>query len=143
MDEFKVTLKGREIPLIFTTLELKNIQEEIGKLDDTMALVMGTNPDDAEDTSRFGSVEHLNALAKAVRIMGNAGLEESGEKPDLTERWILRAMRPKDVLGVALACMNTLTDGIASEIEEEEKQETEGRTDIGLQEIEKKEEPGS
>ena len=141
--EYSITLKGREIPLIFTTLELKEIQEEIGKLDETMALVMGTNPEDAKDVSRFGSAEHLDALAKAIRIMGNAGLEENGEKPDLTERWILRAMKPKDVLDAAMACMNTLTDGIASEIEEEEKQESDGRTDIGLEEIEKKEEPGS
>lgn len=138
--EFHITLKGRDIPLIFTSLELKEILAQIGKLDETMAAVMGTNPEDKNDTSRYGSLEHLNALAKAIVIMGNAGLEESGVKGDLTEKAVLRAIKPRELLNASLAVFNTMTDGIASEIEDEEE-ETEGRTDIGLEEIEKKDAP--
>ena len=35
-------------------------------------------------------------MAKLIRILGNAGLEEAGEAPDLTDKKVLRAMKPAD-----------------------------------------------
>lgn len=135
-----ITLKGREIPLMLTSLELKSLQEEIGSLDQISDLVSGRNPEDAEDLSRFGGPGHLDALSKAVKILGNAGLEENGQEADLTEKKVLRALKPKDILDTVQACIDAINAGWESEIPEEENK-TSGPVDVGLQEMQKKEEP--
>ena len=132
-----ITLKGREIPLIYTTWEMKQIQEELGPLSRAISLVMGRNPDDKEDMSRYGSAEHLGAAAKLIRILGNAGLEEAGEAPDLSDKKVLRALKPADLITAVNACMDAMADGMKSEIPEKEE---EGPVDVTLEEINKKKE---
>ena len=132
-----ITLKGREIPLVYTVWEMKQIQEEIAPLSRAIRLVLGRNPDNTEDMSLYGGVEHLKAAAKLIRILGNAGLEEAGEVPDLTDKKVLRAIRPDEIITVINACMNAMSDGMASEIPEEKK---EGPVDVTLEEMNKKKE---
>ena len=74
-----LTLGKREIPLLYTTYEMLTIQTDIAPLSKAIRMVLGRNPDDDSDMSRFGSAEHLDAAAKLIRILGNAGLEEAGE----------------------------------------------------------------
>ena len=131
-----ITIKGREIPLIYTVWEMKQVQEEIGPLSRAISLVLGTNPEDREDTSRFGSAEHLAAAAKLIRILGNAGLEEAGEAADLTEKKILRALKPAEFTQVINACMDAMNEGMSSEIPEEPK----GKVDVMLEKLQKKKE---
>ena len=131
-----IRLKGREIPLIYTTYEMKTIQEEIAPLTKAIRMVLGRNPEDEEDTSPFGSAEHIGAAAKMIRILGNAGLEEAGEVGDLTDKKVLRALRPADLAEVMSACMNAMNEGMASEIPE--KEET-GPVDVTLEQMKKKE----
>ena len=135
-----ITLKGREIPLLYTTLEMKQVQEEIAPIGRTIIIVQGRNPDDQTDMSRFCSAEHLGAVAKLIRILGNAGLEEAGEAPDLTEKKIMRAIRPAEVLDAVLTCLGAMNEGMESEIPE---QEPEGPVDVTLEEINKKKEKTS
>ena len=130
-----ITLKGREIPLVYTVWEMKEIQEELGPLSTAIRLVMGRNPEDENDTSRYGCAEHLKAAASLIRILGNAGLEEAGENPDLTNKKILRSMKPSDLIEAINECMDTMTDGMASEIPKKKK---EGPVDVVLEEIERK-----
>ena len=132
-----ITLKGREIPLIYTTWEMKQIQEEIGPLNRAINIILGRNPDDENDTSRFGSPEHLSAAAKLIRILGNAGLEENGENPDLSDKKVMRALRPSEVAAAVNACMDAMTEGMASEIPEKEE---DGPVDVTLEEMNKKKE---
>ena len=132
-----ITLKGREIPLIYTTWEMKLIQEEIAPLGTAIAMVTGRNPEDEKDTSRFGGAEQLGAVAKLIKILGNAGLEEAGETPDLTEKKILRALKPSEMMNAINACMDAMAEGMASEIPEEKK---EGPVDVTLEEMNKKKE---
>ena len=132
-----IRLKGREIPLIYTVLEMKQIQEEIGPLARAIDMILGWNPDDKEDISRFGSAEHIENAAKMIRILGNAGLEEAGENADLTERKIMRAMKPAEMLGIINACMEAMNEGMASEIP---KPDQKGPVDETLEEINKKKE---
>ena len=132
-----ITLKGREIPLIYTVYEMKEIQEELGPLGRAIALIMGRNPDDEKDMNRFGSAEHLGAAAKLIRILGNAGLEEAGETPDLTDKKVLRAMKPGDMVHAINACVEALAEGMASEIPEKENNEP---VDVTLEEMNKKKE---
>jgi len=135
-----ITLKGRKIPLLYTTWEMKTIQEEIGPLHIAIPLVMGRNPDDENDDTRYGGADHLLAAAKLVKILGNAGLEEAGENPDLTEKKILRSMKPADLADVLSLCMDAMADGMASEIPEEEEK---GPVDVTLEEMNKKKEQES
>ena len=76
-----INIKGREIPLLLTTEEMRIIQEEIAPLNEVVTKVLGRNPEDENDRSRYLSTEHLEAATKMIRIMGNAGLEEAGETP--------------------------------------------------------------
>ena len=136
-----ITLKGREVPLLFTTLEMKTIQEEIGPIDRANMIVTGRNPDDDKDTSKYGSVEHLTAAAKMIRILGNAGLEENDEAGDLTDKKVMRALKPGDLPDAVRKCMEAMTEGMASE--HPAKAEQSGPVDVVLEEIEKKSEAGS
>ena len=131
-----ITLKGREIPLLYTSQEMLTVQTEIAPFSKAINLVMGRNPEDENDTGFFGGAEHLKALGAMIRILGNAGLEEAGQEADLTDKKILRAIRPAEITDMINACMNTLNEGMASEIPEKEE---EGPVDVTLEEMKKKE----
>ena len=130
-----INLKGREIPLLYTTWEMKEIQEDIAPISRAISLVLGRNPDDKNDTSMYGSADHLMAAAKLIRILGNAGLEEAGETPDLTNKKVLRALRPADLAGDVSTCMEALNEGMQSEIPEKDNDEP---VDVTLEEMKKK-----
>ena len=131
-----ITLKGRKIPLVYTVWEMKTIQEEIATNDRMLALITGRNPEDKTDNSLYGGPEHLNVIAKLIRILGNAGLEEAGEVPDLTDKKVLRAMRPSQLVDAVNACIDAMNDGFRSEIPEKKD---EGPVDVTLEEMKKKE----
>lgn len=135
-----ITLKGREIPLMYTTWEMKQVQEELGPMNLAIARVLGRNPEDETDTSRYGGAEHIGAVATLIRILGNAGLEEAGEAADLTEKKVLRALKPAELVAAINACMDAMNEGMASEIPEKKK---EGPVDVTLEEINKKKESES
>ena len=103
-----IMLKGREIPLLYTTYELKALQEEIAPFSRMINVILGRNPDDTTDTSAFGSAEHIEAVAKLIRILGNAGLEEAGEAADLTDKMVMRAIKPMDLMEKISACMDAV-----------------------------------
>ena len=136
-----IMLKGREIPLIYTVYEMKQIQEEIAPMATAINRVLGRNPEDKEDSSLFGSAEHLSAVATMIRILGNAGLEEAGETPDLTEKKIMRWMRPAELTAAIGAAMDAMNEGLASEIPPADRKK--GPVDVTLEEMEKKKEKES
>lgn len=130
-----ITLKGREIPLLYTVWEMKLIQEEIAPISEFQYIISGRNKDDEKDSSRYGGPEHLSAVGKLIRILGNAGLEEKGEEPDLTDKKILKALRPSEIVEAINACMEAMAEGMASEIPEKESNEP---VDVTLEEMNKK-----
>lgn len=132
-----IILKGREIPLMYTVFEMKQIQDELGPLNRAISLVLGRNPDEKEDMSKFGSAEHLKAATTLIRILGNAGLEENGENADLTDKKVMRALKPADLPMAVNACMDAMNEGMSSEIPEPEEQ---GPVDVTLEEMKKKDE---
>lgn len=135
-----ITLKGREIPLLYTTFEMKQLQEEIAPISKLSKVIYGRNPEDETDTSGYASAAHLGTVAKLVRILGNAGLEEAGEEPDLTDKKVLRAIKPADLVEIVNKCTDAMNEGMVSEIPEEKK---EGRVDVTLEKINKKKETES
>jgi hypothetical protein len=132
-----ITLKGREIPLLYTTLEMKTIQENIAPISEAIDMIIGKNPKDESDENYSTSSERIGALAKTVMILGNAALEEAGKETDLTDRKILRMMKPSRIVEVANACLDAMNEGMESEIPKEKK---EGPVDVTLEEMEKKKE---
>ena len=131
-----IRIKGREVPLLYTVYEMKQIQEEIGPLGEAINLVLGRNPEDEKDRSRYLSKEHLDAATKLIRILGNAGLDEAGEAPNLTDKMIARAIKPVELPIMISACMDAMNAGMMSEIPEKEE---EGPVDVTLEEMKKKE----
>ena len=133
----KVTLKGREIPLLYTVWEMKQMAEEVAPIGKAINILLGRNPDNPEDTSGYCTKEHISAVGKAVAILGNAGLEDAGEEPNLTEKWVLRAMRPADMAGIVTEVIGAMSDGMASEIPDRKQ---DGPVDVTLEEMNKKKE---
>ena len=135
-----ITLKGREIPLLYTTWEMKQVQEELGPISTAIKKVLGRNPEDENDMSLYAGAEHLAAAATLIRILGNAGLEESGEAADLTDKKVLRALKPADLADAVNRCMDAMAEGMKSEIPEKKP---EGPVDVTLEEMNKKKEKES
>ena len=133
----KITLKGREIPLTYTVYEMKAVQEDICPLGDLQYVLFGRNKEDKEDLSLYGTPEHLGAVAKMIRILGNSGLEETGEAPDLTDKWVMRAMKPAQLNDAIAACLQAINEGMESEIPDENGEEP---VDVTLEEMKKKKE---
>ena len=140
-----IKIGGREIPLLYTTYELVEIQEAIGctghQLRDE---VFGIHLADENDPSSvvFDCVtdgKKTKKLGTLIRILGNAGLEEQGEDPNLTDKWVLRNMKPGLLLVYALGAFAVINEGNQMEA----KQEETGPVDEGLEEEQAKKQPGS
>ena len=141
-----IKIGKREIPLYYSTFEMVAIQDEIGCTafqlkeevfgirqedeDDPMSIVLDCVTDPVK-TKRLGTL---------IRIMGNAGLEEEGQEGDLTDKWVLRHMRPALIMMYALAALNVITDGNRVEAPAEEGNEP---VDEGLEEQQAKKQPGN
>lgn len=136
----EITLKGRTIPLLYTMSEMKQVQEEVAPVGEFLYLMLGVNKDNPEDRSLYATADHLNALGKTIRILGNAGLEEAGEEPDLTDKWVMRAIRPAKIQDAMQRCLDAINDGMASEIPAKKSDEP---VDVTLEQLEKKKEKDS
>lgn len=142
-----VEIGGREIPLYYSSLELVDIQKDIGctafQLNDE---VFGIHLEDEDDprSVRFGVItdgDKLEKFGKLIRILGNAGLEEEGREPDLTDKWILRHMKPGMVMVYVIAAVAVISEG--NKIESTTTEEEQGPVDEGLEEQNAKKQPGN
>ena len=142
-----IKIGGRTIPLLYTTYELIAIQEEIGCTGHQMKdEVFGIRLEDEDDPTSvvFDCVTQAKKtknLGKLLRILGNAGLEETGETPDLTDKWILKNIKPGMIIGYALAAYAVINDG--NKIEQTAPAEEQGPVDEGLEEEIEKKQPGN
>ena len=142
-----IRIGKREIPLFYSTKEMIDIQRDIGctafQLNDE---VFGIHREDEDDPSsvRFGVIEDmdkLEKLGKLIRILGNAGLEESGEDGDLTDKWILRNIKPGMIMVYVVALVAVISEG--NKIEAATPAEEQGPVDEGLEEENAKKQPGN
>lgn len=144
----EIKIGRRVIPLYYSTYETIAIQREIGctafqlkdqvfgveiideEKDPTMENIRLTVANDPDKTEKMG---------KLIRIMGNAGLEESGQEADLTDKWILRNMKPAMILFYAIALLAVINEGNIMEAgEDEDKNEP---VDVILEEEKAKKQP--
>jgi len=114
--KYKVALKlgDREIPVILTAYETKDIQQDIGctvaQLWDQVFGIEKVLEDENERTifHVIDNPDMQRKLGTLIRICGNAGLEEYGEEPFLTDKWVLRHIKPSRIIGYALAMMGLI-----------------------------------
>ena len=142
-----IKIGGREIPLCYTVYEMIAIQAELGctafELKDK---VFGIRQEDEDDPMSIRmdvmtDPERMERLGKLITIMGNAGLEESGEKPDLTSKWVLRHMKPVMIIAYCLAVLNEIQEG--NKMESSKTEGPQGPVDEGLEEQNAKKQPGN
>lgn len=145
----EINMGGRVVPLSYSAYEMIEIQKRIGctafQLNDAVFGIEqeeDENDPNAEPKIRVtvaNDPERLEKLGKLIVILGNAGLEEKGEEPDLTEKWVLRHMKPALILGYAIATMAEISAGNMMEAKKEET----GPVDEGLEAENAKKQPGS
>ena len=142
----EIKIGGRTVPLSYTTYEMIAIQEEIGcTAYQLKEQVFGIRQEDEDDPTsiRFDVVTDpvkTKKMGTLIRILGNAGLEEKGEPADLTDKWILRHMKPAMILAYAVAVMAEITAGNTVEMPPEENK---GPVDEVLEEQNAKKQPGN
>ena len=141
----EIKIGGRVVPLSYSAYEMIEIQKQIGctafQLKD---IVFGIHQEDEDnaDSVRIDVIrdpERLEKMGKLIAILGNAGLEEKGEEPNLTYKWVLRNMKPALVLSYAIATMGEIAEGNMMEAKEEDT----GPVDEGLEEQQAKKQPGN
>lgn len=144
----EIIIGKRTIPLLLTTFELIEIQNEIGctvaQLRDE---VFGVYQDEENGTegkpkwhfSVATDGKKMEKLGKLIRITGNAGLEDAGQDPDLTDKWILRNIKPAMVLPIALVMMTVVNESMM--IESAKNEENSGPVDVTIEEENRKKEP--
>ena len=114
-----ITLKDREIPLYYSAYEMAEAQRQIAQpMNNLISILLGRNPENPDDSSGFGGADQLNAIAKLICIMGNAGLEESGKDPDLTEKDVLRKLIPAELASVVSTCLDVMYEGMGNDSED-------------------------
>ena len=136
----EIKIGGRSIPLYYSTYETIAIQKEIGctafQLNEK---VFGVETIDEEKDKTMDNIrltvandpEKTEKLGKLIRILGNAGLEESGQEANMTDKWVLRNMKPAMVLIYAIGVMTVISQGNMIEAQEENKGK---ETDVILEE---------
>ena len=151
MERLTIKIGEREIPLALTALELVTIQEDLGcTVLQVRDEVFGIKQDfenldkDGNPKTTLGILDdpqRVKKVATLIRIMGNAGLEDEGKEPDLTDRWILKHMSPATsmILAYSVAVQTAINVMMSVEIPAEE----EGAVDLILEEENRKKEHGN
>ena len=143
----EIKIGGRIIPLLYTTYEMVAIQEEIGctsfQLKDE---VFGIRQEDEDDPTSIQidvgtDPEKTKKMATLIKILGNAGLEEKGQEPDLTEKWIMRNMKPAMIVPYAVLVMREISEG--NKMETPDREGEKGPVDEGLEEQQAKKQQGN
>lgn len=143
----EIRIGGRTVPLLYTTCELVEIQREFGCTGfELNEKVFGVELPEDDDPSKIRihcaeDPEKIDKLCRLIRILGNAGLEESGQEPDLTDKWVMRHMKPVTISGYAFAVMYEISNG--NRMESPTTEQKDGPVDEGLEEQMGKKQPGS
>lgn len=126
MDDIKIKIGEREIPLRFRMNQFIEIEEEVGNLGEIKELLLN------------GKQRVRNTIS-VIRILGNAGLKHAGEEPDLTDEWLKENMDPYSLLGYQVAVIGCMSKETESQAAAEDKEDT--ARDVVLDEINGKKDP--
>lgn len=143
----EIKIGGRTIPLLYTTYELVEIQKELGctgfQLKDQVFGIRQTDEDNPESIvfDCVNDPERAEKMCRLIRILGNAGLEENGEAGDLTDKWVMRHMKPSMILPYAMLTVAEVIEG--NKMEAPAKQDDGKPVDEGLEEQQAKKQQGN
>lgn len=119
-----ITVGGREIRLAYDLRAQITIDHDIGM-----------DWDELRDCiNKLKNAKNTKTVVQCIRILGNRGLEKAGEKPDLTDDWLMDHVSMKDLLAYKIAILGVLTAGWYMETDNSSETEV----DLGLAEIRKK-----
>ena len=142
----EIKIGGRNIPLYYSTYEMIAIQKDIGctafQLKDEVFGLRQKDEDDPESVvlDIVTDPERQERFGKLIRIMGNAGLEEAGQEPNLTDKWVLRHIKPAMILIYSVAVMAVINEGNKMEAPEHEES---GPVDVNVEEQNAKKQQGN
>lgn len=143
MENPTIRIGGREIPLVMTSWELAVIQEEVGcTVGQLRDEVFGVTQNMETGEYSFGIIDDgtkIKRFGKLLKVLGNAGLEEAGKEPDLTDKWILRNMKPAMLMVYVLATSAVISEAMKMESDKDQS----GPVDEILEEENRKKEPES
>ena len=118
-----IEIEGRKIPLRYTTRGLIAIEDEL-------------NMDASELQDALNNMRKKNTrkVVSILRILGNEGLRLAGEKPDLTDEYMMDHIGMNELLLYRVGALAAVMKGMMMETDhtDEEKQ------DVVLNEILKK-----
>lgn len=124
----EIKIAGRVIPLVFDMVSWTKMDAEVctlARIND----VLSYGKENKTSTS-------IRELVSIMRILGNEGLEEAGQTPDLTDEWLLKKLRPAQVGVVRKAIIAVIDE--AMDIETQDKKKDGEPVDLVLEEINKK-----
>lgn len=145
--ELTIKIGGREIPMCCSTFELIAIQEKIGcTIAQLRDEVFGLHLADEDDPKSWAlelprDPERMRKFGALIAILGNAGLEEAGQDPDLTEKWVLRHIKPGMLVPYGITMMAVIQEAQRSETAEEVQKEQTGPVDVLVEEENRKKAP--
>ena len=143
----EIKIGGRTVPLLYTTCELVEIQKEIGctgfQLRDQVFGVRLEDEDNPDSVMMdvVNDGEKIRKMCTLIRILGNAGLDEKGEAADLTDKWVMRHMKPVMILPYAVMALAEIMEG--NRMESPKADTANAVVDEGLEEINAKKSPGN
>ena len=126
MENIRLNIGGRDIPLRFKMNQFAQIEEEIGYLGEVKDMILNGK-------------KRIRNCVGVIRIMGNAGLKAEGQEPDLTDDWLMENMDPHALAAYQagiLACMMKENESEAKREEDDNKER-----DVVLEEIQAKKAP--
>lgn len=143
----EVKIGEKTIPLFYSAYEMTAIQKEIGctafELREKVFGIRQTDEDDPDSIvlDVVTDPEKLEKLGTLIRILGNAGLEEKGEEGTLTDKWVMRHMKPAMIIAYAIAAMAEINEG--NRMESPDMEGDQGPVDEVLEEQNAKKQPGN
>lgn len=139
----EIEIGGRKVPLMLSVQEMVDIQEDlgctVGQLRDEVFGIEVDPETDKISVKVLTEPRRMKKLGILIRILGNAGLEESGKEADLTDRWVLRHMVPALLSAYVADMLDVVNRAMILEVRNKE----EGPVDEVLEEQNRKKEPGN
>lgn len=124
----RIKIGGREIPLLFDMVSWAQMDAEVCTLA-RINEVLGYDRENKTSTS-------VRDMVSIVRILGNEGLECAEEATDLTDKWLMKNMKPAQFSDVRMAVITAIDEGMATETQG--KKGADEPRDLVLEEINKK-----
>jgi len=126
MHELKIG--GRVIPLVFNWDSWSEMERDVCALSKLRSAL------DQRRSEKLTS-DAVDIITGIIRVLGNQGLELSGQPRDLTDKWLRQNLRPREMTIYRDAVVDEIDGEMASE---ENRRDPDAERDLVLEEINEK-----